>query len=326
MKDGYGRTIDYMRVSITDRCNLRCRYCMPNGITLVPMRDILTYDEIEMICREAAKNGIRKLKVTGGEPLVRLGCTELVGRLKKIPGIEQVTMTSNGVELADALPELVKNGLDAVNISLDTLKPEVYRTITGRDELHRVLSSIDRALESGLRVKINTVFQRGINDGEWRELAELTRERALDVRFIEMMPIGFGRDYETVYNEEILKRLTGAWPEITADETVHGNGPAVYYRLPGAKGSIGFISAMHGKFCADCNRIRLTSQGLLKLCLCYEDGADLRKILREAPDEEEASRRVGEAIRQAVERKPQAHSFEHFNEITERKKMVQIGG
>lgn len=323
MRDGYGRAIDYMRISITDRCNLRCRYCMPEDIPLVPMKDILTYEEIELICRAAAQAGIRKLKVTGGEPLARLGCAELVGRLKKIPGIEQVTLTTNGVLLSENLPKLSESGLDGVNISLDTWKADVYRAITGRDELGRVLESIDRTLEAGIPVKLNCVPQRGVNEDEWREFAELTRKKPVDVRFIEMMPIGYGRDYEPVSNEDILNRLKEAYPGMEQDSSPHGNGPAVYWRLPGGLGSIGFISAMHGKFCESCNRIRLTSQGQLKLCLCYEDGVDLRAILRGTNSSEE---RLREAITRAVERKPQAHRFEEINKVTEMKKMVQIGG
>ena len=196
MLDQYGRSIDYMRVSITDRCNLRCRYCMPEGVELLPMKDILTYEEIREICSEAARLGIRKLKITGGEPLVRLGCADLIRELKAIEGIEQVTMTTNGVLLGRYLPELIRAGLDAVNISLDTLDRDRYAAITGRDELVSVLESVDAALASPLRVKINAVLQKGVNDDEWFSLAELARGRALDVRFIEIMPIGFGLQIE----------------------------------------------------------------------------------------------------------------------------------
>ena len=206
MKDQYGRIIDYMRISITDRCNLRCRYCMPEGVELVPMKNILSYEEIEMVCQAAAKAGIRKFKITGGEPLVRLGSPELIGKIKKIPGVEQVTMTTNGVLLSKYLPELLKNGLDAVNISLDTLDRERYQVITGRDELFRVLESVDQAVDAGIPVKINSVLQKGMNEDEFLALARLTLEKKLDVRFIEMMPIGLGKKYETIYNEDILSK------------------------------------------------------------------------------------------------------------------------
>lgn len=325
MLDNRGRTIDYMRVSLTDRCNLRCRYCMPNGIQLVSMEEILTYEEIELICRAAAKVGIRKLKITGGEPLVRLGCTELIGRLKQIPGIEQVTMTTNGVLLAGYMEELLKNGLDAVNISLDTLDRETYCQITGRDELFSVLEGIESAVSAGLPVKINAVLQKGINDKEWNELARFAKDRPVDVRFIEMMPIGYGKEYETISNESLIEQFKGMYGEIKKDDRIHGNGPAVYYQIPGYEGSIGFISAIHGKFCHTCNRIRLTSSGKLKPCLCYEDSVDLMGILR---DKEKNGKegRLQEAVARAVRMKPEAHCFENYKDITENRKMVQIGG
>lgn len=325
MKDTYGRTIDYMRISITDRCNLRCRYCMPNGIQSIPMNNILTYEEIEFICNVAAEVGIRKLKITGGEPLIRLGCPELIGKLKKITGIEQVTMTTNGILLEKYLPELLENGLDAVNISLDTLDSETYEAITGKDEFEQVLRSIYQCVEVGLKVKLNIVLQKGINDNEGLDFAELTKKLPLDVRFIEMMPIGYGRNYETVYNEDVLSELKKVYPDLYEDDIVHGNGPAMYYKIPGAKGSIGFISAMHGKFCGSCNRIRLTSQGKIKPCLCFGDNVDLRQILRDF-ENDMAKERVREAIKFAICKKPEKHKFEVIQEVTEQRQMVQIGG
>lgn len=325
MRDDYGRTIDYMRISITDRCNLRCRYCMPEGIRQVSMSEILTYEEIVQVCRAAARAGIRKLKVTGGEPLVRPGCAGLIGDLKAIPGIEQVTMTTNGVLLSQFLPKLAENGLDAVNISLDTLDRDVYERITGRDELPQAMEGIRQALASGIRVKVNVVLQRGINEKEWKDLADLTKGHCLDVRFIEMMPIGHGRDYETVSNGEILAGLREKEPGLCMDTSVHGNGPAVYYRMPGARGSVGFISAVYGKFCGSCNRLRLTSMGKLKPCLCFENSVDVRKILRETA-QGETEGLLDQAIREAVRRKPKQHKFETLSDITEQRQMVQIGG
>ncbi len=327
MKDTYGRTIDYMRISITDRCNLRCRYCMPDGVELVPMSDILTFEEIVRIAAAAAKAGIRKFKVTGGEPLVRLGCPELVGELKQITGVEQVTLTTNGVLLSKYLEPLAAAGLDGVNISLDTLNRRTYERITGRDELNQVLKSIDLTVEKGIPVKLNCVLQKGLNAHEWEDLIRFTRERPIDVRFIELMPIGYGREFEAVYNEELLEKLQALCPDLEPDERVHGNGPAIYYRLPGAKGSIGFISAMHGKFCAHCNRLRLTSRGMLKPCLCYEDSVDVGRIIRQnGPGRDEINRQIQEAIRQAVALKPECHSFEALDGVTERKRMIEIGG
>lgn len=368
MKDRYGRTIDYMRISITDRCNLRCCYCMPDGIQAALAQEILTYEEIEVICRAAARAGISRLKVTGGEPLVRADCAQLTGMLKQIPGIQQVTMTTNGILLDKYLPQLLENGLDAVNISLDTLSEKCYGQITGRAELPRVLANIRQAVQAGIKVKINCVLMKNRNSREWLNLAELTKELQADVRFIEMMPIGCGKDFEPVYNEKILNRLYERYPNLEKDDSVHGNGPAVYYRIKGAKGSIGFISAMHGKFCGSCNRIRLTSDGKLKPCLCYADSVDLKKILRrgtqpfadrrcsggvergmeEAWQEEALQEETwkGEALReeawqedalqiedelyrafrQAVQQKPGMHRFEGLDGVTEKGRMVQIGG
>ena len=324
MKDQYGRIIDYMRISITDRCNLRCRYCMPEGVELVPMKNILSYEEIEMVCQAAAKAGIRKFKITGGEPLVRLGCPELIGKIKKIPGVEQVTMTTNGVLLSKYLPELLENGLDAVNISLDTLIPEKYQEITGADELERVRKSIFMAEKSEIRVKINTVLQKGVNDEEWKSLAELAKKNKLDVRFIELMPIGQGRAENGISGAWVLGKLKEAYGiegEFYPLEGRFGNGPAVYYQLPGFQGKIGLISALHGKFCDRCNRIRMTSTGKLKACLCYADTISVFEAARHGSEEE-----IRKCLEQAIRGKPKMHHFEEQNFITEQKNMSQIGG
>ena len=321
MKDQYGRIIDYMRISITDRCNLRCRYCMPEGVELVPMKNILSYEEIEMVCQAAAKAGIRKFKITGGEPLVRLGSPELIGKIKKIPGVEQVTMTTNGVLLSKYLPELLKNGLDAVNISLDTLDRERYQVITGRDELFRVLESVDQAVDAGIPVKINSVLQKGMNEDEFLALARLTLEKKLDVRFIEMMPIGKGRECDGISNDDLLREIQKQYPGVCKDDRVHGNGPAVYYHIPGFVGSVGFISAIHGVFCSNCNRIRMTATGELKPCLCYRDTMSVKDAARYGTDSD-----IREKLQEAIQMKPKQHCFDVEEDITEQHKMVQIGG
>jgi cyclic pyranopterin phosphate synthase len=326
---------------------------MPNGITSVPQREILSLEEICTIAAAAAKLGIRKIKVTGGEPLVRRDCCRLVGMLKAIPGIEKVTITTNGVQLAEHLDELVKNGIDAINISLDTMNRKLYERITGRDCLPQVLSAIEKAASLSIPVKINAVSidfdglakEIGCPAEEtgWKPLLELARKYPVDVRFIEMMPIGYGKNFKTVNHEALLEEMKGAYPEMEKDPQSHGFGPAVYYKLPGYQGSVGFISAIHGKFCRDCNRIRLTSQGYLKTCLCYEDGVDLRAILRNtekpqngfghfhaAPwDEEKEEAReaaVMDAMRRAIEGKPVEHCFEHPEKMTESHNMISIGG
>lgn len=325
MKDRYGRTIDYMRISITDRCNLQCRYCMPDKISQVPAECLLTYEEIHVLCEIAASLGIHKLKITGGEPLVRPRCPELIKNLKQIPGITQVTMTTNGIKLGEYLWQLKESGLDAVNVSLDTLDPKIYRQITGKDQLPKVLKAIEQSLDAGLCVKLNTVLQKDINEKEWLTLASITRQKPIDVRFIEMMPIGYGKQYTPVSNTDLLRQLQSLYPDIQKEDTIHGNGPAIYYRIPGALGSIGFISAIHGKFCQSCNRLRLSAQGQLKPCLCYEDQVDLMETLRTYKGDKR-ERLIKEKILEAVEKKPREHQFGQADQVTETKQMVQIGG
>jgi molybdenum cofactor biosynthesis enzyme MoaA len=234
-------------------------------------------------------------------------------------------MTTNGVLLGPFAEELRDAGLSSVNISLDTVNPVVFREITGADRLPEVLTGIDRALEAGLRVRLNCVPQKGVNDTEWDSLLALAKDRPVDVRFIEMMPIGAGRMEETVSNEALLSAIRRRYPAIRRDPAVHGDGPAVYYRIPGWQGSAGFISAIHGKFCDRCNRIRLTAQGKLKPCLCFNDAVDLREILRNTTEERRTDA-LKAAIREGILRKPAEHRFGESGGVTEEKFMTQIGG
>lgn len=321
MKDLYGRTIDYMRISITDRCNLRCRYCMPDGIEWIPMDEILTYEQIETVCRVAVSLGINKFKITGGEPLVRKGCPELIGSIKQIPGVEQVTITTNGILLKEQLDRLILAGVDGVNVSLDTLDAEKFKQITGFDLLDRVEASIQSAVAKGLRVKINTVLQSGVNEDEWKGLMDLAKDQRLDVRFIEMMPIGYGKKSRMISNSDLLKQMKVRYPQMEPDMARHGNGPAVYYQIPGFQGGIGFISAIHGKFCGSCNRIRMTSTGELKACLCYQESVSLRDAVRQGDLEE-----VKRLMELTISKKPEMHCFEKVDSITESRQMVKIGG
>lgn len=321
MRDKHNRNIDYMRISITDRCNLRCRYCMPEeGIEKVSMSRILKYEEIIRICRAAVGLGINKFKITGGEPLVRKGCAELCAEMKKIPGVEQVTLTTNGQLLEETLPELAGTGLDGINISLDSLKEDRYRLITGGGNLSKTLEGINASLRYGFKTKINCLLQKDFNEDELLDFARMAFEKELDVRFIELMPIGFGRPDTGFSNEAVLARLQAEWPALQPDDTVHGNGPAVYYKLPERCGAIGLISAMHGKFCSACNRIRLTSQGQIKPCLCYEDGSDLRPALEDGSDAA-----LQRALTEAILQKPEGHTFEDIASV-ERRPMSEIGG
>ena len=261
----------------------------------------------------------------GGEPLVRKGVDQLVAGLKAIPGIRKVTMTTNGILLAQQLPALLAAGLDSVNISLDTLRPEVFQSITARDEFEHVIEGIRAALDSGIPVKLNCVPQVGVNEGELEDLAALTESRPLQVRFIEMMPIGYGAAMPCISGPELRERFARRWPEFSplpaAQSAGFGDGPAVYYTVPGWKGDVGFIAAVHGKFCASCNRVRLTSQGFLRPCLASETGCDLRTLLRGGAADEE----LLQAIRETIWSKPREHHFGD-NSIPATRGMYRIGG
>ncbi len=321
MKDSYDRRIDYMRVSITDRCNLRCGYCMPNGSPPCSTNDILTCDEILMVCKEAVKLGIVKFKITGGEPLVRKDCAALIKKLYQIEGVEQVTLTTNGIFLKDKLEELIDAGLKSVNISLDSLNKEKYKKITGFDEVEKVLASIMASLEAGLKVKINSVMHDKEYESDFINLLSMAKDYPINVRFIEMMPIGCGAKSYLVSNDILLEKLHEMYEGIEKDEEKKGNGPAVYYKIPNFKASIGFISAMHGKFCKNCNRIRLTSHGEVKSCLCFDNGVSLQDAIKKRD-----LNTISELLEKSIRDKPEEHCFEEYTNITERRKMVQIGG
>lgn len=323
MIDGCGRTIDYLRISVTDRCNLRCRYCMPQGaVSSVPRGEVLTLEEIARVAIVMARMGLRKVRLTGGEPLVRRNVTVLLRQLHETEGIRELALTTNGVLLKPLLPELTDCGLNAVNISLDTLDADVYRRITGSDALKAVLEGLYAAYDRGLRVKLNCVPCRELNPGAPLRLAGIARERAIDVRFIELMPIGQGRLFTGVPSEEILDQLSRAFGA-ARPLPYRGEGPARYYAFDGFQGRIGFISPMTHRFCADCNRLRLTSEGWLKLCLYYRDGIDLRTLLRSGASDAELT----QAIAKALANKPRQHGFGQGDApATERHRMNEIGG
>ncbi len=324
MLDQYGRNIDYMRISLTDRCNLRCIYCMPEeGIRQIPRTELLNQEEILRISRLASEFGISRIKLTGGEPLVRRICIPLVKELKALPGIRQVTLTTNGILLKEQLPELMEAGLDALNISLDTLDPENFQRITRQNELGRTLEGLEMALSyPSLKVKVNCVptFQ---TDQELLQVAALARENPLHVRFIEMMPIGLGKEF-TARNEKSVKDiLEKTYGPLTTVSEILGNGPCHYYTLEGFCGRIGFISALSHKFCKQCNRVRLTSTGYLKGCLQFENGVDLKALLRNGSSDEI----LKNALQRAIFEKPAGHNFqEKKNGREESHIMSQIGG
>lgn len=318
MTDRFGRKIEYLRISITDRCNLRCRYCMPNGITLARHDEVLTYEEFLQVAAAAVGLGITRFKVTGGEPLVRRGCVEFIRRLKSLPGVEQVTLTTNGLLLAPLAPQLADIGVDGVNISLDTPDPAEFAAITGFDRLDSVLAGIDACVAAGIRTKLNCVLLAGC-EGRVTAMARFAQARPLDVRFIEVMPVGEGAGSAGLGPQRALELLQSEWPDLHPVAEKRGNGPARYYASAALTGRIGMIDAVSHTFCAACNRVRLTSTGMLKPCLCYGEGTDLRAVLRTCP------KQLPAVLRQAVYNKPQAHCF-GGGAVTEQKGMSQIGG
>jgi len=324
MFDRYGRNIDYLRISVTDRCNLRCVYCMPaEGIENLEHDDILTYKEILTVVKTVSKVGIKKIKITGGEPLVRKGIVNLVRSIKAVEGIEEVTMTTNGVFFADMADSLLEAGLDSVNFSVDTLNPETFSKISRRDCFDQVLRGLRKAVELGIRTKINCVPIAELNGSDLAELLKVAQNYPVDVRFIELMPIGLGKSYSPVSNEKLYKLIEDKFGALRPSEIRHGNGPAVYYNIEGFKGSIGFISAVSEEFCESCSRIRLTADGNLKLCLHYNKGIALKPLLRSNVSRE----KLKEAISDAIYNKPEHHGFNrNCCEKPESKSMAQIGG
>lgn len=286
---------------------------MPEAVTNIPHIEILTYEEIIRLSSIMTGLGIQNIKITGGEPLVRKDICYLIQSLKLLPGIKSVTMTTNGVLLEDHLEKLVQAGLDGVNISLDTLNKETFEQITGVDALDKVLSGIDKVLQTPIKVKINCVPIAGVNEEDIIKLAGWTLTKPVDVRYIEMMPIGAGRNFQTVDGEQMLKQVERVYGPFNLVSERRGNGPASYYKNVRMQGCIGIINAVNHNFCSSCNRIRLTSEGFLKQCLYYNQGVDLKYLLRNGSMDEE----IKSIIQQAIKEKPEKHHFENKTSQTE---------
>lgn len=326
LSDSFQRPINYLRISVTDRCNLRCVYCMPqDGVKLMSHADILTYEEIRTVAQAAAELGMNKVRITGGEPLVRLGLPGLVAMLAQIENIDDLSLTTNGTLLGRYAGELKSAGLRRVNVSLDTIKPERFSAITGGDgNLDDVLEGIEVARSVGLNpVKLNNVVISGVNDDELLDFARKTTTDGWHVRFIELMPVVGEKEVnpsqfisvgEMRQRLEILGELEPCQPSV-------GNGPARYFRLPGAKGTIGFITPVSEHFCVECNRLRLTADGKLRSCLLSENEVDLRQPLRGGV----SSAGLKELIEEAVALKPRRH---HLAEgcIPKDRPFSQVGG
>jgi GTP 3',8-cyclase len=324
LRDQWGRSLEYLRISVTDRCNFRCVYCMPlTGLQWLPKSDILSYEEITEVVAQLAPLGLRRLRITGGEPTIRPDLDRLIRMLRAVPEIEDIALSTNGVKLPQLAPVLREAGLDRVNMSADSLRPERIRSIARRDLGFDPVAAAGAAEAAGLDpMKINVVVMRGVNDDEVVDFARLTIDHPWHVRFIELMPVGDMRELTAehiVPSDEVLSRIADAEGGLEADSgPSRGNGPAQYHRLPGARGTVGVITPMTHTYCGSCNRVRLTADGRLRTCLYGDHEVNLRDPLRR-----------GEALeplfRQALAEKPKEH-FLLERRVGGLRALSQVGG
>lgn len=324
MQDNFGRTIDYLRISVTEACNFRCIYCAPNGFS-TPRESPLSADQIESIVRAAVALGITKIRLTGGEPLLRRDLVRIVRAIASVEGVRDLALTTNGFLLARLARDLADAGLKRVNISLDTLRRERFIEIVGVDAFDAVWAGIDAAEDAGLApIKINVVAMRGINDDEFADFARLTLEHPWHVRFIELMPVGASEATRDFFNRHFISanELMARLPDLAKSDAPQGSGPARTYRLPGAQATIGFITPASEHFCNACNRLRVTARGALCACLFGERGEDVRGALCEGVSEE----KLQELLTRAIDSKPAQHPLGDDFKITSVDAMSKIGG
>ncbi len=322
--DTHGRRINYLRLSVTDRCNLRCSYCMPEqGVEKLCHEDILTYEDLLSVARQAVAIGIEKIRITGGEPLVRKGIIGLLGELASVPGLKELVLTTNGIMLPEMAADLRQAGVQRLNISLDSLKKETFARITRGGDVDRVLKGLEAAEAAGFPPhKINMVVMRGVNDDEVLDFAALTFDRPYAIRFIEYMPTLQTEKWRdlSVPGSEILERISQKY-ELLPDCSPELAGPSRNFRLGGAIGSIGIITPISGHFCSNCNRIRVTSAGIARGCLLSGEGLDLKPLLKMGDET-----RLREALRQIVAGKPDRHGLNDDNDELQPFAMSQVGG
>lgn len=330
--DKFGRVHDYLRISVTDRCNLRCVYCMPeHGMQFLPKNQVLTDDEIVFVVSVAAKRGVRKLRFTGGEPLVRPNLEHLIARCAAIDGIEDIALSTNGILLAKRAYDLKQAGVTRVNISLDSFKPERFKSVTRGGEITDVFAALEKCEEVGFSpIKLNVVLMKGVNDDEVADFLNLSQRQNLVVRFIEYMPIGHADDnwkntyLPLTYVLEQAELLTGR-PALSVLDDVKGNGPAAYYQLPNATGVFGLIHPVSDHFCASCNRLRLTADGHFKACLFWQQEFSVRSFIG---DEEG----MANLLQTVLDGKPESHEMgkllqgEQLSQAATVRRMSQIGG
>jgi cyclic pyranopterin phosphate synthase len=326
LSDIFGRDITYLRLSVTDRCNLRCFYCMSNDVKFLPRNDVLSLEELERLSALFMRLGVRKLRLTGGEPLARPGIMDLVARLGRhlaAGGLDELTLTTNGMMLAERATDLVAAGMRRINVSLDTLDEKIFRGITGHDGLGRVLEGIEAARAAGLAVRVNTVALGGVNDHEYDRLVAWCGERGCDMALIEMMPLGSRQPGAEHYLslDAVQRKLAQRWTLTPLDRGT--GGPASYMRVAETGCRLGFITPMSHRFCLRCNRVRLTCSGLLVLCLAREGGIDLRHPLRQGADDAT----IADVIAAGVAMKPLEHHFNRdYASGSESQRMWQVGG
>lgn len=323
MKDAFGRSIEYLRISVTDRCNFRCLYCMPEeGMQWLPRSEILSYEEIADVVTQLAPLGLRRVRLTGGEPTIRPQLEKLVALLRAIPGIEDIALSTNGSRFPQHAPRLKAAGLDRVNVSVDSLRAGRVRDIARRTVTTPPLDALLAAERAGLSpVKVNVVVMRGINDDEVVDFARLTLDHAWHVRFIELMPVGDmrGATWEHVVpSDEILDRLSALGPLTPCDGPPRGNGPAVYHRYADAPGTVGVITPMTHTYCASCNRVRLTADGRLRTCLFGDAEVNLRDALR-------AGEPLEPLFVRALAEKPKEHALLQMR-VGGLRALSQVGG
>ena len=321
MFDSAQRNIHYLRLSVTDLCNLRCRYCMPDGVEKLEREAVLTYEEFLRLAALFSRCGVDTVRVTGGEPLVRKDCVQLIKMIREIPEIDTIAMTTNGILLPEYLSELVQAGLNAVNISLDTLQRQRFRAITGCDGMPDWNALLRCCVQAGITTKTNTVLLAE-NREEWEDIDALAQEFPICVRFIEQMPLGQGTMDEQNTAQAVLEQLRGRWSDLQPVKTQDCSAPARYYTSGKLMGAVGVIAPMTHRFCRSCDRVRLTSTGQLKPCLSYATHVDVRARLRGGASDEE----IQELLRQSIYQKPANHCFGMQTDDAERQTMNRIGG
>ncbi len=313
MKDSFDRDINYLRISLTDNCNLRCVYCTPEKLSQKKEEKLL-FEDLKKIIKISKEIGIKKIRLTGGEPLLRQDLCEIVKEIKK-SGIDEIYITTNGILLEEKIKDLKKAGLMGINVSLDTLDENIFTKITRGGDIKKVIAGIKKSISLGLKVKINSVILKEINENSILPLAELTKSNKIDVRYIELMPIGEGKKYQGLNNNEILKKIKN---KFELEKYFEINGVTEYHKLKDSQGRIGFISPINNCFCKECNKIRITSSGEIKRCLNEEGRINLKNIKTE--------NEIKELLKNEIKNKPEKHLFGEKKEFIEKKNMNEIGG